>query len=145
MSSKSGSKAHPSTQLRLLMRPINTVKINTAIAASFLIMINCYAFANLTPLQQQAKSLGLERYNQYKVATPALSIAAEAGDREAQFYLAEELRQQKNTSPQMHKNGMRQRRRKVITTQYFNLQHQKTIIAVQYTIAQKVQRNQANG
>src|SRR5471030_3134696 len=95
LSSKSGSKAHPSTQLRLLMRPINTVNINTAIAASFLIMINCYAFANLTPLQQQAKSLGLERYNQYKVATPALSIAAEAGDREAQFYLAEELRQQK--------------------------------------------------
>jgi TPR repeat protein len=38
---------------------------------------------------------GLLLYNQYKPAAADLKIAAEAGDAEAQYYLAEELRQQK--------------------------------------------------
>ena len=56
--------------------------------------MSCHARADLTPQQQQSKIQGLALYNQYKIATPELRIAAEAGDREAQFYLAEELRQQ---------------------------------------------------
>jgi TPR repeat protein len=57
--------------------------------------MSCHAQADLTPQLQQNKIQGLVLYNQYKIATPELRIAAEAGDREAQFYLAEELRQQK--------------------------------------------------
>ncbi|MGL4316366.1 MAG: tetratricopeptide repeat protein [Pseudomonas sp.] len=49
--------------------------------------------ATLTPTQQAAKEQGIMLFNQYKVAIPELRIAAEAGDREAQYYLAEELRQ----------------------------------------------------
>ena len=52
------------------------------------------AWAQLTPEQQAAKERGLMLYNQYKAisATPFLRIAAEAGDREAQYFLAESLR-----------------------------------------------------
>jgi len=64
-------------------------------AAALLLTVSIYAHADLTPQQQHAKERGLILYNQYKVAIPELTIAAEAGDREAQFYLAEELRQQK--------------------------------------------------
>lgn len=48
--------------------------------------------AQLTPEQQAAKEKGITLYNQYKDAEPYLRIAAEAGDREAQYYLGEELR-----------------------------------------------------
>lgn len=49
----------------------------------------------LSSEQQSAKERGITLYNQYKAisATPFLEVAAEAGDREAQFYLGEALRQ----------------------------------------------------
>ncbi|MGB7388711.1 MAG: sel1 repeat family protein [Pseudomonas neustonica] len=50
------------------------------------------AWADLTPEQQAAKQTGITLFNQYRTAEPQLRIAAEAGDAEAQFYLAEELR-----------------------------------------------------
>ena len=53
------------------------------------------AWAQLTPDQQAAKERGLMLYNQYKEAVPDLRIAAEAGDREAQYFLAESLRLEK--------------------------------------------------
>jgi TPR repeat protein len=56
--------------------------------------ISSSAFAQLSPEQQSAKSRGLVLYNQYKIvsAIPVLTVAAEAGDHEAQYYLAESLR-----------------------------------------------------
>jgi TPR repeat protein len=53
------------------------------------------AWAQLTPEQQAAKERGLMLYNQYKEAVPDLRIAAEAGDREAQYFLAASLRLEK--------------------------------------------------
>ena len=56
------------------------------------------ASAELNPEQLHAKRQGIILYNQLKAvsASPLLRIAAEAGDHEAQYYLAESLRQ-KNT------------------------------------------------
>lgn len=51
------------------------------------------AASKLTQEQETAKKNGIILYHQYKVSAPELRIAAEAGDREAQYYLAEELRQ----------------------------------------------------
>ena len=48
--------------------------------------------STLTHAQQIAKENGITLYNQYKTAEPEMRIAAEAGDREAQYYLAEDLR-----------------------------------------------------
>lgn len=53
-----------------------------------------YASAQLSTQQQVAKLQGIKLFNQHKKAEHELRIAAEAGDTEAQFYLAEELRQQ---------------------------------------------------
>jgi len=53
------------------------------------------ANAHLTPDEQAAKSRGILLFNQYKNAQLELRIAAEAGDAEAQFYLAERLRKEK--------------------------------------------------
>ncbi|MFH0020374.1 tetratricopeptide repeat protein [Pseudomonas fluorescens] len=64
-----------------------------ALLASFL--LPNYAAAQLTFQQHNAKLLGITLFNQYKTAEPALSLAAKAGDAEAQFYLAEELRLRK--------------------------------------------------
>ncbi len=52
------------------------------------------AWAQLTPEQQAAKDKGLMFYQQHKgiSAVPLLRIAAEAGDSEAQYFLAETLR-----------------------------------------------------
>ena len=47
----------------------------------------------LTSDQAIAKEKGITLFNQYKSAEAELRIAAEAGDAEAQFYLAEEIRQ----------------------------------------------------
>ena len=47
----------------------------------------------LTGTQATAKEKGITLFNQYKSAETELRIAAEAGDAEAQFYLAEEIRQ----------------------------------------------------
>jgi len=59
------------------------------------LIFSTYAFAQLTPDQEAAKKRGIALFNQYKTAEPELRIAAEAGDAEAQFYLGEELRLQK--------------------------------------------------
>lgn len=53
------------------------------------------AIADLNLDQQAAKSRGLLLLKQYKHAQLELRIAAEGGDAEAQFYLAEELRKEK--------------------------------------------------
>lgn len=53
------------------------------------------AHADLSSSQKEAKERGLVLYNQYKPAAAELKIAAEAGDAESQYYLGEELRQQK--------------------------------------------------
>jgi len=47
----------------------------------------------LTDVQQNAQSKGIILFNQLRIAEPYLQIAAEAGNREAQYFLAEELRQ----------------------------------------------------
>jgi TPR repeat protein len=57
-----------------------------------LISANCNAQA-VTEAEAAKKSLGLILFNQYKPAELELRAAAEAGDSEAQFYLAEEVRQ----------------------------------------------------
>lgn len=46
----------------------------------------------LSPEQQFAKDLGIELYSQHKDAEQELRTAAESGDKEAQYYLAEDLR-----------------------------------------------------
>ncbi|MBK5418546.1 sel1 repeat family protein [Pseudomonas sp. TH31] len=53
--------------------------------------------AELTVEQQTAKTQGIVLYNQFKAtsAIPHLTMAAEAGDAEAQYYLAEALRKNK--------------------------------------------------
>jgi len=59
---------------------------------ALLLVSTSQALAQLTPEQQAAKERGLMFYNQYKEAIPDLRIAAEAGDSEAQYFLAETLR-----------------------------------------------------
>jgi FOG: TPR repeat, SEL1 subfamily len=63
---------------------------------SLLMSFSALTCAALTPPQQAAKERGIMLYNQLKPAEKELRIAAEAGDAEAQFYLGEELRHQKN-------------------------------------------------
>ncbi|MFG0585432.1 tetratricopeptide repeat protein [Pseudomonas sp. zjy_9] len=66
---------------------------STALLATLL--FSCALLAGqLTPEQQAAKEKGIILYNQYKAisAEPYLKIAAQAGDREAQYYLGEALR-----------------------------------------------------
>jgi hypothetical protein len=64
------------------------------VTLTLLTLISTQSFA-LTHEQFQAKIQGIELYNQYKPAAAELKIAAEAGDAESQYYLGEELRQQK--------------------------------------------------
>ena len=63
---------------------------------TFIILLvnTSYASAQLSPEQKIAKDKGLELYNQLKAisAVPFLTVAAEAGDHEAQYFLAESLR-----------------------------------------------------
>jgi len=65
------------------------------IGALFAFALSGYVNAHLTQDEQSAKSRGILLFNQYKNAQFELRIAAEAGDTEAQFYLAEELRKEK--------------------------------------------------
>ncbi|UUY09554.1 sel1 repeat family protein [Pseudomonas sp. J452] len=69
-----------------------SIKQIAAVLTGFLVCATAYS-APLTPMQQSAKERGIMLYNQYKNPEPELRIAAEAGDKEAQYYLAEELRQ----------------------------------------------------
>jgi TPR repeat protein len=78
------------TQGRKMNHYKNIIK---SIAGLLFLFNSITAFAVLTPKQQAAKERGISLYNQEKNAEPELRIAAEAGDAEAQFYLAEHLRQ----------------------------------------------------
>ncbi|WP_339527586.1 tetratricopeptide repeat protein [Pseudomonas sp. EL_65y_Pfl2_R96] len=62
--------------------------------ATLFFLFSSIALAQLSPEQKSAKDQGLIFYNQLKSvsATPFLAIAAEAGDQEAQYFLAESLR-----------------------------------------------------
>ncbi|WP_312272030.1 hypothetical protein [Pseudomonas sp.] len=59
-----------------------------------LILLSNNVFASIIPNQNAEKERGIILYNQYKSisAVPHLKVAAEAGDREAQYYLGEALR-----------------------------------------------------
>jgi len=59
-----------------------------------LLPLGCHANTQITPNQNSAKQQGINLYNQYKAtsAIPFLTTAAEAGDHEAQYYLAEAFR-----------------------------------------------------
>ncbi|MDZ3826418.1 tetratricopeptide repeat protein [Pseudomonas monsensis] len=63
--------------------------------AGFLLVAFTPAALALSDSELAMKSRGIILYNQFKAvsATPLLRIAAEAGDHEAQYYLAESLRQ----------------------------------------------------
>lgn len=63
--------------------------------AGFLLFAFTPAALALSGSELAMKYRGIVLYNQFKAvsATPLLKIAAEAGDREAQYYLAESLRQ----------------------------------------------------
>lgn len=62
--------------------------------AALCVLFSSYALAQLSPEQKIAKEQGIIFYNQLKSlsATPLLTIAADAGDHEAQYFLAESLR-----------------------------------------------------
>lgn len=66
-----------------------------AIAVAIIIALPTCVSATLSSQQQSAKERGIILFKQYKTAEPELRIAAEAGDAEAQFFLAEEIRQNK--------------------------------------------------
>ncbi|QXI18109.1 tetratricopeptide repeat protein [Pseudomonas hamedanensis] len=66
-----------------------------SVTATILIALSTCAYATLNLEQQSAKERGIVLFKQYKTAEPELRIAAEAGDAEAQFFLAEEIRQEK--------------------------------------------------
>lgn len=75
-----------------------TLNIRTlAISAisTFFLFASMPSIAQLTANQEQAKKEGITLYNQYKPAEAQLSVAAEAGDREAQFYLASAIKNDK--------------------------------------------------
>ncbi|MGF6127450.1 TPR repeat protein [Pseudomonas frederiksbergensis] len=60
----------------------------------FFLTLSFHASADLSPLQESSKKQGITLYNQYKTmsATALLTVAAEAGDDEAQYFLGESLR-----------------------------------------------------
>ncbi|WP_165668411.1 tetratricopeptide repeat protein [Metapseudomonas otitidis] len=60
---------------------------------TWLLLFPCLGMAQLSVGQLAAKERGIILYKQYKVTDPYLLIAAEAGDSEAQYYLAEEILQ----------------------------------------------------
>ncbi|RON48034.1 tetratricopeptide repeat protein [Pseudomonas frederiksbergensis] len=64
------------------------------LAAFILLLGASNAWAQLTSEQKLAKDRGIVLFNQLKAvsATPFLTVAAEAGDPEAQYFLAESLR-----------------------------------------------------
>ncbi|WP_087945456.1 hypothetical protein [Pseudomonas chlororaphis] len=69
------------------------MKISSIVTAIFL-LLSSQVNAGLSPEQQTAKEQGLILYNQFKAtsAAPFLTVAAEAGDDESQYFLAEALR-----------------------------------------------------
>ncbi|WP_157720704.1 tetratricopeptide repeat protein [Pseudomonas granadensis] len=91
------SKQYMEYGARLLMtgKKMKDYKNLTKAIIGLLFLLNsATASAVLSPEQQTAKERGISLYNQEKNAEPELRIAAEAGDAEAQFYLAQQLHQQ---------------------------------------------------
>ena len=66
----------------------------TIISIAFTLLFSCAAVAQLTPEQQAAKDRGIALYKQsdWYDSQPLLKTAAEAGDRQAQYYLGEAIR-----------------------------------------------------
>ncbi|WAJ37098.1 sel1 repeat family protein [Pseudomonas sp. GOM7] len=69
------------------------LKAKIAIFLVSILFVGALSAGNLTAEQRAAKEKGIALYNQYKNGDKYLRIAAEAGDREAQYYLGESLRQ----------------------------------------------------
>jgi TPR repeat protein len=67
----------------------STLKILSLFLAFF---FSAPLLAQLSTEQIQEKSEGIVLFNQYRIAAPLLTPAAEAGDPEAQYFLAEEIR-----------------------------------------------------
>lgn len=97
------------------------------------------------PNNKNQKNEGIKLYNQYKAAEMQLRIAAEAGDAEAQFYLAEELRKKKRYSNKEEKNGMRLQPPRAITMQCSNLQRLQEIFAPSSINVLQEAKNRVNG
>jgi len=72
--------------MEILMRSIKAVGL--------LLLVNNFAWAQLTPEQEDARVKGITAYNMMRAFTakPYLEIAAKAGDGESQYYLAELIR-----------------------------------------------------
>ncbi|AZC37459.1 tetratricopeptide repeat protein [Pseudomonas chlororaphis] len=70
------------------------MRVLPVIVGLFWVLFLTQANAQLSAEQQTAKERGLILHNQYKVAKPELTLTAKAGDRDSQFYLAEELRRE---------------------------------------------------
>ncbi|MBK5418542.1 tetratricopeptide repeat protein [Pseudomonas sp. TH31] len=71
--------------------------INFMMCGFLALIFSATVEAQLTQQQKEAKIKGLELYNQYKAisATPFLQIAANADDKESQYYLGEAIRKNK--------------------------------------------------
>jgi hypothetical protein len=75
--------------MEILMRSIKAVGL--------LLLLSNFAWAQLTPEQEEARDKGITAYNMMRgfTAKPFLEIAAKAGDGESQYYLAELIRLRK--------------------------------------------------
>ncbi|MDP9709129.1 UNVERIFIED_ORG: TPR repeat protein [Pseudomonas fluorescens] len=69
-------------------------RLVTFSSALFFTLLSNFAIAELSSTQEESKNKGLILFNQFKSAKSELYIPAEAGDPDAQYFLAEELRQQ---------------------------------------------------
>jgi hypothetical protein len=71
--------------------------MTTIKAVGLLLILNNLALAQLTPEQEEARTKGMIAYNMLDgfTAKPFLEIAAKAGDRDSQYYLAEVMRMRK--------------------------------------------------
>jgi hypothetical protein len=60
-------------------------------AVGLLLLVNNFAWAQLTPEQEEARVKGITAYNMMRgfTAKPFLEVAAKAGDTESQYYLAD--------------------------------------------------------
>ncbi|MGC1328890.1 sel1 repeat family protein [Pseudomonas sp.] len=69
------------------------MKISKRLTAALLCLSTYYPAValSLSANEENAKAEGIKRFNQLRLATPYLQIAADTGDAESQFYLAEQL------------------------------------------------------
>lgn len=77
------------------MKKIKSILSTTLLSTFFIFFASIdNTLAALAKEEALAKKQGIMLFNQYKIAEPELRIAAGAGDRESQFYLAEYIRKQ---------------------------------------------------